>query len=100
MATKPARRPSFCGSIFSFSGITIRGDPLIRRGDAERFHFAVQVAALEAQSRRGLRLVPAVFMQLAQYKFELVRAPRLVPRGIRMLRAYRTYAPHIHQIMY
>src|SRR5260221_3109936 len=89
MATKPARRPSFCGSIFSFSGITIRGDSLIRCGDAERFHFAVPVAALEAQSRRGLRHVPAVFLQLAQNKFALVSAARFVQRGVRMLRAFR-----------
>src|SRR5260370_39568752 len=81
MATKPARRPSFCGSIFSFSGITIRRDPLIRRGDAERLHFAVQAAALESARPPALRQLPGVFLPVPQNKSWLVGAARHARRA-------------------
>src|SRR6266436_2495939 len=89
MAAKPARKLPFFGSIISFGGVTAGGAPLIRRGDAERFHFAIQVAALEAQSRCRLRHVPAVFLQLAQDEFTLIGAARFVQRGIRVLGTLR-----------
>src|SRR6266481_1813057 len=89
MATKPARKLLFFGSIDSFGGVTAGGAPSIRRGNAERLHFAVEVAALEAQSRCRLRHVPAVFLQLAQNKFPLIGAACFVKRGIRVLRTLR-----------
>src|SRR5258708_10707220 len=86
MAAKPARKLPFVSAIVSFGGVTAVEDrPLVRRSDAERFHFAVQVAALEAQSRCRLRHVPAVLLQLAQNKFTLIGAARFVQRGIWVL---------------
>src|SRR6266849_1025781 len=89
MAAKPARKLPFFGSGVSFGCVTARGAPLIRRGDAERFHFPVEVAALEAQSRCRLRHVPTVFLQFAQNKFALIGAARFVQSGIRVLGTLR-----------
>src|SRR5260370_18555939 len=69
MATKPARKLLFFGSVDSFGGVTAGGAPSIRRGNAERLHFAVGVAALEAPRRCPLRPVPPVRLQLAHNKF-------------------------------
>jgi hypothetical protein len=38
---------------------------LIRGGDSQRLHFAIQVAAFEAQSRGRLRHIPAVLLQFS-----------------------------------
>src|SRR6266851_5132342 len=89
MAAKPARKLPVFGSIVWLGGVTAGGVSSIGGGDAERFHFAVQVAALEAQSRGRLRHVPAVFLQLAQNKFPLIGAACFVKRGIRVLRTLR-----------
>ena len=64
LRTKVARRP-------------IR---LVGGGNSEGFHFAVEMAALEAEGRRGLRHVPTVFLELAQDELALVGAARLMQR--------------------
>src|SRR5712672_4235529 len=92
MAAKPARVPGFFGSEFSFCCFMVAGTPLIRCGDAQRFHFTVEVTALEAQRGRSLRHVPAIFLQLAQNKFTLIGATRFVQRGVWLLRALRPTA--------
>src|ERR1700730_1715986 len=89
MATKPARALSFFGSILSFGCVKVEGDPLVRCSDAERFHLAIEVAALEAQRRRRLRHIPAIFLQLTQNKFALIGAARFVQSRIWLLRAFR-----------
>src|SRR6266851_2245667 len=89
MATKPARKLLFFGSIDSFGGVTAEGAPSIRRGQCRRPHFGVGGAGPEAQSRCRLRHVPAVFLQLAQNKFALIGAARFVQSGIRVLRTLR-----------
>ena len=53
---------------------------LIRSGDAEGFHLAIQVAAFEAESRRGLGHVPAVFLELAQDELAFVSAAGFMKR--------------------
>ena len=53
---------------------------LIGSGDSERLHFAIEVAAFEAESRRRLRHVPAVLLQFPQNEFALVGAARFVQR--------------------
>lgn len=45
---------------------------LIRGGDAEGFHFAVEVGAFEAEGGGGLGHVPAVFLELAEDEFAFV----------------------------
>jgi len=53
---------------------------LVRGGDSERLHFAIEVAAFQAESRRRLRHVPAMLLQFAQDEFALVGATRLMQR--------------------
>src|SRR5690242_8080211 len=61
---------------------------LIRRGDAERLHFAVEMGAFESQRAGGLRHVPAIFLELAQNKFAFVGAARFVQRAVRLMQAF------------
>ncbi len=49
-------------------------------GDAEGFHFAVEVGALEANGTGGLRHVPVIFLQFAEDEFALVGAAGFVQR--------------------
>src|SRR3981189_2331581 len=71
IATKPAR-------CFGSSFVTGFVMNLIRRGNAERLHFAIEMRTLEAEGAGGLRHVPAILLQLAQNKFPLVGAARFV----------------------
>src|SRR5882762_11026308 len=61
---------------------------LLRSGDSQGFHFAVEVAAFQAQSSGCLRHVPTVLLQFAQNEFALVGAARFMQRGVRMVRAF------------
>ena len=60
--------------------------PLFGRSDAEGFHFAVEVAALEPQGECGLCHVPPMFLQFPQNEFAFISAAGLVQCGIRLLR--------------
>src|SRR5690349_14295825 len=62
---------------------------LVRRRDAERLHFAVEMRTLEAEHARRLRHVPAIFLELAQNEFALVSAARFVQRSVRLMQAFR-----------
>src|SRR5258707_15793606 len=62
MATKPARKLLFFGSIDSFGGVTAGGGPSIPPGNAEGLHFAVEVGAPEAQRRCRPPHVSSVFL--------------------------------------
>src|SRR5271154_1751708 len=61
---------------------------LLRGGDAEALHFAVEVAALQAQRSGRLRHVPAVLLQFSQDKFAFVGAAGFVQRVVGLLRAF------------
>src|SRR5260370_23743110 len=89
MATKPARKLLFFGSIDSFGGVTAGGAPSIRRGHAERLHFSVEVGALEGPSRCRLRHVSAAFLQPSQNKIALIGAARFGQSGVQGLPALR-----------
>src|SRR6267143_1832101 len=67
-------------------GNAIRSPGLIGRGNSERLHLAVKMAALEAKGGGRLRHIPAVLLKLAEDEFALVGAARFVQRGIKMLR--------------
>src|SRR5712672_139597 len=99
MAAKPARVPGFFGSEFSFCCFMVAGTPLIRCGDAQRFHFTVEVTAFKAQRGGSLRHVPAIFLQLAQNKFTLIGAARFVQRGVWLLRTLRHAAKNLGRQM-
>src|SRR5882724_11671104 len=73
----------FCGG---------RGHSLIRRRDSQRFHFAVEMRTLEAERARGLRHVPAVFLELAQNKFALVGASGFVQSSVWLMQTFRDAA--------
>src|SRR6266446_8137411 len=60
----------------------------IRRGNSQRLHFAVEVAAFQTQSGGCLRHVPAVLLQFAQNKFPLIGAARFMQRGVGLVRAF------------
>src|SRR5258708_34371935 len=89
MATNPARALGFFGSEFSFCCFMVAKAPLIRCGDAQRFHFTVEVTAFKAQRGRSLGHVPSIFLQLAQNKFTLIGAARFVQRGVGLLGTLR-----------
>src|SRR5882757_6874542 len=95
MATNPARVLLFFGSEFSFCCFMVAGTPLIRCGDAQRFHFTVEVTAFKAQRGGSLRHVPAIFLQLAQNKFTLIGATRFVQRGVWLLGTLRHTAKNL-----
>ena len=61
---------------------------LVGGGDAERFHFAVEVGALQADGGGGLRHVPAIFLKFAQDKFAFVGAAGFVKRAVGLLGAF------------
>src|SRR5256885_843113 len=61
---------------------------LVRGRDSQRFHFAVEMRAFEAQRAGGLRHVPAIFLELAQNKFAFVSAARFVQRAVRLMQAF------------
>src|SRR5258706_121609 len=99
MATNPARVPGFFGSEFSFCCFMVAGTPLIRCGDAQRFHLTVEVTALEAQRGGSLGHVPAIFLQLAQNKFTLIGTARFVQRGVWLLGTLRHTAKDLGRQM-
>ena len=57
-------------------------------GDAEGFHFAVEVGAFEADGGGGLRHVPAVFLELAENEFAFVGAAGFVQGAVGLLGAF------------
>src|SRR5437762_4649481 len=61
---------------------------LVGGGDAEGFHFAVEVGAFEADGVGGLRHVPAIFLELAENEFAFVGAAGFVERAVRLLGAF------------
>src|SRR5437762_13093434 len=61
---------------------------LVRCGDSQGFHFAVEVAALEPKGCGGLCHIPAVFLQLAKNKLAFVSAAGFVKGRIWMMRAF------------
>ena len=61
---------------------------LVGGGDAEGFHFAVEVGAFQADGGGGLRHVPAIFLEFAQDKFAFVGAAGFVQRAVGLLRAF------------
>ena len=61
---------------------------LVGGGDAEGFHFAVEVGAFEADGVGGLRHVPAIFLKLTEDEFAFVGAAGFVQRAIRLLCAF------------
>src|SRR5215469_11473801 len=70
-------------------GITDISRPkLVGCGDAQRFHFAVEVRAFEADGVGGLRHVPAVFLQLAQDELAFIGAACFVKRAVRLMRGF------------
>src|ERR1700674_909109 len=62
---------------------------LVRSSDPQRLHLAVEVAALQAESRSRLRHVPAMLLQFPQYEFPLVGAAGFMQRRIRMVGTFR-----------
>src|SRR6202165_886080 len=62
---------------------------LVRGSDPQGFHLAVEVAALQAESRSRLRHVPAMLLQFPQYEFPLVGAAGFMQRRIRMVGTFR-----------
>ena len=50
----------------------------LRRGNAQGFHLAVKMAALEAECRSRLRHVPAMLLQLAEDELPFIRTTRFV----------------------
>src|SRR6266404_1765041 len=92
MATNPARDFAFC----FVAGFVIG---LVGGGDAERFHFAIKMGALESEGAGGLRHVPAVFLQLSQDKFALVGAARFMKRSIRLVQTFRNAAEKFRRKM-
>src|SRR2546430_11319341 len=54
---------------------------LVRCGDSQGFHFAVEVAALEPKGCGGLCHIPAVFLQLAKNKLAFISAAGFVKRS-------------------
>src|SRR5207245_8505738 len=54
---------------------------LLARCDAQSFHLAIQVAALEAQDFRGPAHVAVVLFELAQDVSALVSGPRFLETG-------------------
>src|SRR6266850_1600816 len=67
-------------------GNAIRSPELIGRGNSERLHLAVEMAALETECGGRLRHIPAVLLKLAEDEFSLVGAARFVQSGIELLR--------------
>src|SRR6266568_5774195 len=65
---------------------------LIRGGDAQRFQFAVEVAAFEAQGGGGLRHIPAVLLKFPQDEFPFIGTARFMERRVGMVRAFRSAA--------
>src|SRR5690242_18397207 len=65
---------------------------LVRCRNTQRLHFAIEMAAFEAQGGRGLCHVPAVFLQLAEYELAFVGTARFVQGGVWMLRTVRDSA--------
>lgn len=61
---------------------------LVGSGNAERFHFAVKVGALEPDGGGRLRHIPAIFLKLAQNKFPLVGAAGFVQGAVGLLGAF------------
>src|SRR5262249_27489007 len=67
----------------------------VRGGNAERFHFAIEMRALEAESAGGLCHVPAIFLELAQNEFAFVGAARFVQRSLRLVQTLGTAAEEV-----
>jgi hypothetical protein len=61
---------------------------LIRSRDSERFHFAVEVAAFEAEGGGRLSHIPAVLFELAKDELALIRTAGFVERRVGMVRAF------------
>ncbi len=53
---------------------------LVRRGDPQRFHLAVEVAALEAEGAGCLRHIPTMLLQFAKDELAFVGAASFVER--------------------
>src|SRR5258706_8662046 len=72
---------------------------LVRRRDSERFHFAVEMRAFEAERAGCLRHVPAIFLELAQNKFAFVGAACLVQRAVWLMQTFRNAAKEFRRQM-
>ena len=68
-------------------------------GDAEGFHFAVEVGAFEADGGGGLRHVPAVFLELAENEFAFVGASGFVQGAVGLLGAFHHAAEKFRREM-
>lgn len=55
------------------------------RGDAERFHFAVEMGAFEAKSAGGAGHIPAIFFEFAEDEFAFVGDARFLKAGVGLL---------------
>src|ERR1700704_4511700 len=64
-------------------------EDLVRSRNSKRLHFAVEVAAFQAESRGRLRHVPAVLLQFPQDEFPLVGAACFVQCRVRMVGTFR-----------
>ncbi len=60
--------------------ITTGRPGLVGRGDPQRFHLAVEVAALEAERASRLRHVPTMLLQFAKDELAFVGAASFVER--------------------
>src|SRR5579863_5891697 len=63
-------------------------ETLIGGSDAQRFHFAVEVRAFEADGGGGLGHVPAIFLEFAEDEFAFVGAASFVQGAVRLLGAF------------
>src|SRR5258707_10549923 len=81
MATKPARKLLFFGSIDSFGGVTAGGAPSIPPGAAPRLPFSGEGGALQAQSRFPPPPVPAGVLQLSRKKIPRIMRAALLDGG-------------------
>ena len=61
---------------------------LVGGGDAQGFHFAVEVGTFEADGVGGLRHVPAIFLKLTENEFAFVGAAGFVEGAVRLLGAF------------
>src|SRR3979411_1308692 len=64
-------------------------EALSRGSNPKRLHFAVEVAAFQAESRGRLRHVPAVLLQFPEDEFPLIGAACFVQCRVRMVGTFR-----------